>query len=234
MRKKTLLRNKVLAVIIRLMEETLIRIGNEIYAEQNKSYGLTTLKDKHIKVKGYTLNFQFNGKGGKPLSVALTDRTLAQITKKCQDLPGQHLFQYLDEDGKRHPVESADVNEYLNSIADKNFTAKDFRTWGATVAAAEILNRLPLSENEKENEKYIIKAVKQTAEQLNNTPAICRKYYIHPDIFEAYLDGYLFKAMSKASKSRSEYGLDKEEKAVLKVLKKYSGKRRKKQNRNGS
>jgi DNA topoisomerase-1 len=232
-KKKSLLRNKVLAVIIRLMEETLIRIGNEIYAEQNKSYGLTTLKDKHIEVNGYTLNFQFNGKGGKPLSVALTDRTLAKITKKCQDLPGQHLFQYLDEDGKRHPVESADVNEYLNSIVEKNFTAKDFRTWGATVAAAEKLNSLPLSGSEKENERNVVKAIKLTADELNNTPAICRKYYVHPDIIESYLDGYLMKEFSKAKKSKSKYGLEKEEKAVLNILKKYSRKRKKRTNSNG-
>jgi DNA topoisomerase-1 len=225
LKKKSLLRNKVLAVIIRLMEETLIRIGNEIYAEQNKSYGLTTLKDKHIEVNGFTLNFQFNGKGGKPLSAALTDKTLAKIVKKCQDLPGQKLFQYLDEEGKRQPVESADVNNYLNNIVEKNFTAKDFRTWGATVAAAEKLNKIPLSDKENENNRNIVKAVKQTAEELNNTPAICRKYYIHPHLIQAYLDGYLFKAMSqKTSAKKSKYDLDKEEKAVLNILKKYKTK----------
>lgn len=225
LKKKSLLRNKVLAVIIRLMEETLFRIGNEIYAEQNKSYGLTTLKDKHIEVNGFNLNFQFNGKGGKPLSVALTDKTLAKIVKKCQELPGQHLFQYLDEVGKRQPVESADVNYYLNNIVEKNFTAKDFRTWGATVVAAEKLNKLPLSDNEKDNNRNIVKAVKQTAEELNNTPAICRKYYIHPHLIQAYLDGYLTKEMSKKKSARkSKYGLNKEEKVVLRILKIYKAK----------
>jgi len=226
LKKKALLRNKVLAVIIKLLEETLIRVGNGIYAEQNKSYGLTTLKDKHIEINGYTLNFQFNGKSGKPLTLALTNKSIAKIVKKCQDLPGQNLFQYLDEEGNREPVESADVNNYLNDIVGKNFTAKDFRTWGATIIAAEKLNTLPLSDNEKENEKKIVEAVKYTAEELNNTPAICRKYYIHPDLLQAYLDGYLFKVMSKTTAGKTKYGHDKTEKAVLKILKKYKSKRK--------
>lgn len=224
LRKKSLLRNKVLAVIIKLMEQTLIRVGSEIYAEQNKSYGMTTLKDKHIRINGDTLNFNFNGKSGKPLSVSFTDKRLARIVKKCQDLPGQQLFQYLDEIGDRHPIESSDVNNYLNTIVEKNFTAKDFRTWGATVTAAKKLSNYPLSDNEKENKRIIVKAVKETAEELNNTPAICRKYYVHPHILQAYLDGRLFRTIATVSNSKSKYGLSSEEKAVLRILKKYNSK----------
>jgi len=221
LKKKSLLRNKVLAAIIKLLEETLIRVGNEIYAEQNKSYGLTTLQDKHIEINGSTLSFKFNGKSGKPLSLKLTNKTLAKVVKKCQDLPGQQLFQYITEENKRESVGSADVNEYLNSIVEKNFTAKDFRTWGATVFAVKKLYQLPLSDYPKENEKNIVGVVKETAHILNNTPAVCRKCYIHPDILKSYLDGFLFKAVEKSKPGRSEYSLNKEEKAVLRILKKY-------------
>jgi DNA topoisomerase-1 len=224
LKNKSLIRNKVLAIIIKLMEKTLIRIGNEIYAEQNNSYGLTTLQDKHLKIIGSSLNFQFNGKSGKPLQLTLTDESLAKIVKKCQDLPGQQLFQFFNEEGKRQPVESADVNNYLNSIIEENFTAKDFRTWGATVAAAVKLNKLPLSANEKENNKNIVSAIKQTASELNNTAAICRKYYVHPHILQAYLDGYLFKAFKNSPGRNTKFGLSGDEKAVLKILKKYKSK----------
>ncbi len=217
LRKKSLLRNKVLAVIIRLLEETLIRVGNEIYAEQNKSYGLTTLKDKHILIKGITIYFHFNGKSGKPFELDLKDRTLAGIVSSCQELPGQHLFQYIDEEGNPRRVESADVNEYLNSIVEKDFTAKDFRTWGATVTAAENFSKVHPAQNDKENKKLISDVVKQTAEELNNTPAVCREYYIHPYIIDAWLDGYLAKAMSAAYKTGS--GSDRTEQAVLENIK---------------
>ncbi|HSP86678.1 MAG TPA: hypothetical protein VLN45_00975 [Ignavibacteriaceae bacterium] len=224
LKNKSLIKDKVLATIVKLLEKSLIRIGNEIYAEQNNSYGLTTLQDKHLRINGSTLNFNFIGKSGKSLKLVLTDKTLARLIKKCQDLPGQQLFQYLDEEGKRQPVDSADVNGYLNSIIEKNFTAKDFRTWGATVVAAEKLSKLPLSDNEIENNRNIVSAIKQTANELNNTFAICRKYYVHPQIVEAYLDGYLFKVWNVSSARNSKYGLNKEEKAVLKILKKYQSK----------
>ena len=225
LRKKSLLRNKILAVIIKLLEETLIRIGNKIYAEQNQSFGLTTLKNRHIKIKGATLNFHFNGKGGKPFDLTISNKILSKIVKKCQDLPGQYLFQYLDEEGNCQPIESTDVNHYLNSIIEKNFTAKDFRTWGATILAAENLNQFPPEKDEKAIERNIVQAVKQTAKELNNTPAVCRKYYIHSDILEAYRTGYLSKVFSSTSSQRnSRYGLNKVEKNVLKILKRYSGK----------
>jgi DNA topoisomerase-1 len=225
LRKKSLTKEKVLAIIVRLLETTLIRIGNNIYAEQNSSYGLTTLKDEHLEVNGYSLNFKFIGKSGKPFKVTFTDKTLARIVKRCQDLPGQRLFQYIDETGIRCTVESVDVNNYLNRIIDQNFTARDFRIWGATVRITKELNILPLSENEKENKRNITKAVKVTAHELNNTPAVCRKYYIHPAIIEAYMDGYLLNIINNNRRSKMEpkYGLDFYEKAVLKILNKYSG-----------
>ncbi|MGE5861807.1 MAG: DNA topoisomerase IB [Ignavibacteria bacterium] len=224
LKKKSLTREKVLAVIIKLMESTLIRIGNNIYAEQNNSFGLTTLKDKHLEVDGYSLNFEFIGKSGKPFKITVADQRLARIVKKCQDLPGQRLFQYIDETGTRRTVESVDVNNYLNRVIEKNFTAKDFRTWGATLKAAKELKEIPLTQNEKENKRNIIKAIKHTAHELNNTPAVCRKYYLHPAIIDAYLDGYLFKVMNSHSPGKQpKYGLDYYERAVLKILLKYNG-----------
>jgi len=223
LKKKSLTRDKVLAAIIKLLETTLIRIGNSIYAEQNNSYGLTTLKDKHLEVNGYSLNFEFVGKSGKPFKVTFADKKLSRIVKKCQDLPGQRLFQYIDERGNRGIIESIDVNNYLNRMVGQNFTAKDFRTWGATIKTAKELIKLPLSENQKENNRNILKAVKATSHELNNTPAVCRKYYIHPAIIDAYMDGYLFKVMNNNSSAKqSKYGLDSYEKAVLKILLKYT------------
>jgi DNA topoisomerase-1 len=222
-KRKSLTKEKVLAVIIKLMEKTLIRVGNNIYAEQNNSYGLTTLKDEHLEVDGYSMNFRFTGKSGKPFKIRVEDKILAGLIKKCQDLPGQRLFQYLDENGTRSTLESVDVNNYLDSIVEKNFTAKDFRTWGATLKAAKELSKIPLTGNEKENKKNIVKAIKQTASELNNTPAVCRKYYLHPAIIDAYLDGYLFKVIKDDSaRKQPKYGLDYYEKAVLKILLKYT------------
>ena len=224
LKKKSLPLEKVLAVIIKLLEETLIRVGNRIYAETNNSFGLTTLQDRHLKVKGSNLKFEFTGKSGKLLQLDYNDKKLARLVKQCQDSPGQHLFQYFDEEGKRHPVESDDVNIYLNKIVEKNFTAKDFRTWGGTVIAVKELFSMPLSEFKKENERNVVKAVKIVASALNNTPAICRKYYIHPYIIESYLEGKLFKVIEKTLMKRrhSKFGLTAEEKALLVLLKKYS------------
>ncbi len=222
LRKRSLLRRKVLAVIVRLLEETLIRVGNEVYAEENDSYGLTTLKDKHVEVKGINIYFHFNGKSGKTFELDIKDRTLAKVVSMCQDLPGQHLFQYLDEDGKRQPADSSEVNEYLNSIVKKDFTAKVFRTWGATVLAAENFSKVTPEEDDKKNKKIISDIIKKTAEELNNTPAVCREYYIHPDIIRAWEDGYLSRAMKSRSSAKNKKELDKTEAAVLKILKRYS------------
>jgi DNA topoisomerase I len=224
LRKKTLTQEKVLAAIVRLLEETLIRVGNAEYAKTNKSYGLTTLKDNHIKIKGSAIKFSFKGKSGKDVDADFKDKRLAKIVKDCQDIPGQHLFQYYDDEGKRFPVTSGDVNEYLNEICGKNFTAKDFRTWGGTITAAEQFYLTGKAENEKESAKNIVKVVKEVAAALNNTPAICREYYIHPHIVEAYKDGYLFKIFPQPSgaNGKAKIDLSREEKAVLKILKKYS------------
>ncbi len=223
LRNRNLIRRKVLAVIVRLLEETLIRVGNEVYAEENDSYGLTTLKNKHVDIKGINIYFHFNGKSGKSLELDIQDRTLAKVVSQCQDLPGQHIFQYLDEEGKRQPADSADVNEYLNSIVEMNFTAKIFRTWGATVLAAENLSAVSPSKDEKENQKIVSDIIKKTAKELNNTPAVCREYYIHPDIIRAWEDGYLAKAVTQLIPSKKNSELNKTELAVIKILKRYSG-----------
>lgn len=221
LKKRSLRRQKVLAVIVRLLEETLIRVGNEVYAEENDSYGLTTLKDRHVDIKGINIYFHFNGKSGKPFELDIKDKTLADVVSSCQDLPGQNLFQYIDEEGKVQPVDSSDVNEYLNNItADNDITAKVFRTWSATVLAAENFSKVSPGENEKENKRIIAGIVKKTAQELNNTPAVCREYYIHPDIIKAWEDGYLVEVMNR--KRSSAGGLIKSEKAVLKILRKYS------------
>ncbi len=222
LRKRSLIRRKVLAVIVRLLEETLIRVGNEVYAEENDSYGLTTLKDKHVEIKGIDIYFHFNGKSGKTFELDIKDKTLAKVVSLCQDLPGQHLFQYLDEEGERQPADSSDVNEYLNSIVDKDFTAKVFRTWGATVLAAENFSKVPPEKDDKRNKKIISDIIKTTAEELNNTPAVCRDYYIHPDIIKAWKDGYLSKTMTEQISAKNKKELNKNELAVLKILKKYS------------
>ncbi len=223
LRKKKLIREKVLAVILRLLEETLIRVGNEVYAEENNSYGLTTLTDKHVDIKGINIYFHFNGKSGKSFELDIKDKTLARVVSQCQDLPGQHLFQYIDEQGKRQPVDSSNVNEYLNSIIEKDFTAKVFRTWGATVLAAENFMHVSPEENDTKNKRIISGVVKKTAEELNNTPAVCREYYIHPEIIKAWKEGYLPKAMNRKQRS-SRQGLNHSEKAVLTILKHYSKK----------
>jgi DNA topoisomerase-1 len=220
LKKKDLSREKVTAAIIRLLEETLIRVGNKIYAATNNSYGLTTLKDNHIKVDGSKLKFAFTGKSGKELRLDLKNKRVAKIIKQCQDIPGQHLFQYFDENGNRCRIDSNDINNYLSSVTGADFTAKDFRTWGGTITALNELTLYPLSENRKENEKNIVAVVKAVAGKLNNTPSVCRKYYIHPGLFESYLDGYLPKALEIASAKRNtRYGLNTEERALVYILK---------------
>lgn len=168
-------REKVLATLVRLLDTTLIRVGNEDYARTNRSYGLTTLRNKHLEVQGTRLHFAFRGKSGKRFEVSLQDRRLARIVKKCQDLPGQELFQYLEGE-ERRSVGSGDVNDYLRAITGEDFTAKDFRTWHGTVLAAAALREL----------KDAVQAVKRVSEHLNNTPAVCKKCYIHPAVLEAF------------------------------------------------
>ncbi len=184
-------REKVLAAIVHLLETTLARVGNEEYARTNESFGLTTLRDPHVTVNGATLRFRFKGKSGIEHDIELHDRRLARIVKRCQDLPGQELFQYLDEDGTTRTVDSADINEYLRSVAQQDFTAKDFRTWAGTICAVYALKEIGAGGSATETKKNITQAVKQVAKQLGNTPTVCRKYYIHPAVLQAYGEGTL-------------------------------------------
>lgn len=190
-------KRKVLAAIVALLEKTMMRVGNEEYAKQNKSYGLTTLRVRHTKVKGSHVEFDFRGKHGVSHHIDLTDRKLAKIVERCRDLPGQDLFQFLDQDGERHGIGSEDVNEYLQQISGEAITAKDFRTWAATNLAAEALAELERFDTQATAKKEVVKAVENVAKKLGNTPAICRKCYIHPAIFEGYLDGSLAEGLKQ-------------------------------------
>lgn len=184
-------RTKVLATVVRLLETTLIRVGNSSYAKENKSYGLTTLLDRHVDIQGAELRFHFTGKSGKTWRLKLQDRRIAKVVKACQDIPGQHLFQYLDDDGQRREVTSADVNAYLKDVTGQDITAKDFRTWTGTVLAAMALREFEKADSEAAAKRNVRAAIEQVAERLGNTPTICRKCYVHPDILAAYLDGDL-------------------------------------------
>jgi len=183
-------REKVLATVVRLLETTLIRVGNAEYARDNQSFGLTTLRSRHVDVAGATMRFRFRGKSGKEHSIAVADRRLARVVRACRELPGHEMFQYLDEAGERRAVDSADVNDYLRAATGEDFTAKDFRTWGGTVLALAALLRADSAEAEPAG-RAVIEAVKQVAAQLGNRPAICRKYYVHPAVIEAFLAGAL-------------------------------------------
>jgi DNA topoisomerase-1 len=184
-----LARDKILASVVRLLEKTLIRIGNDEYARENKSYGLTTMRRRHVAVSGHTLRFDFRGKSGMMHSVAVTDRRVARIVQHCQELPGQELFQYLDEDGKRQTIDAGDINDYLRRATGREVTAKDFRTWSGTMLAAYALRDLGPAATEKEAKANIVQAIDQVARRLGNTRAVCRKYYIHPVVLESYLKG---------------------------------------------
>jgi len=211
-------RRKVLATIVRLLERTFIRIGNEEYARENKSFGLTTLKNRHVNVKGAQMRFRFRGKSGRRHEVDVTDRRVAKVIARCQDLPGQDLFQYLDEDGEAQDVTSQDVNEYLRQIAGEDFTAKDFRTWGGTVLAAIALSQQEDFETKKQAKSNIKTAICAVAELLGNTPAICRKCYIHPVIVEAYLNHTRIAGLNGAGKELKQPDLRAAERSVLKFL----------------
>lgn len=188
---KGLPREKVLATVVRLLETTMIRVGNQDYAKANKSYGLTTLLDRHVAVDGAELRFRFKGKSGKQWKLGLKDRRVAKIVKASQDLPGQHLFQYLDAAGEQHEVTSGDINAYLKEISGEDITAKDFRTWTGTVLAAMALAEYETVDSEAAAKKNIRAAIETVAARLGNTPTVCRKCYIHPEIFESYLGAEL-------------------------------------------
>jgi DNA topoisomerase I len=184
-------REKVLATVVHLLETTLIRVGNDDYAKQNNSYGLTTLKNRHVAVKGNEVRFRFTGKGGKQWSLRVRDRRIAKIIRACQELPGQELLQYIDEQGNCQDVTSSDVNEYLKAITGKDITAKDFRTWAGTVLAAMTLSELQSFDNAAQAKRNLRSAIEKVSARLGNTPTICRKCYIHPEVLNSYMDGNL-------------------------------------------
>jgi len=221
MRQPDLSREKVLATVVRLLEVSLIRIGNEEYAKENKSFGLTTMRNRHAEVTGTRVKFQFRGKSGKSHVVEVSDRRLATIIRKCQHLPGQQLFEYLDPAGEVVPIGSEDVNEYLQKISGQPFTAKDFRTWAGTVLAAIALGKMEEVDSQTMAKRNVITAIEAVAGMLGNTVAICRKCYIHPTITASYLDGTLAGALRVKADSQIAHhlhDLKPEEAAVLALL----------------
>jgi DNA topoisomerase I len=214
-------REKVLATIVQLLERSFIRVGNEEYARENKSFGLTTMQDRHVDVKGSKLRFRFRGKSGRQHEVDVTDRRIARIVCKLQDLPGQSLFQYLDDEGNVRDITSQDVNEYLREITGEDFTAKDFRTWAGTVLAAIALSAAGEFETTKQAKANIKKAIEAVAKMLGNTPTICRQCYIHPFVLEAYLNGNSvngFRSNAQEQLERKGIDLVSAQAAVLKFL----------------
>jgi DNA topoisomerase I len=214
-------REKVLATTVHLLETTLIRVGNDDYAKQNNSYGLTTLRDPHVKVEGSELRFQFNGKSGKTWRLKVKDRRVAKIVKACQELPGQELLQYIDENGDRQDVTSADVNAYLKEITGKDITAKDFRTWAGTVLAALALREFETFDTDAKAKKNVRAAIERVSSRLGNTPTICRKCYVHPEIVNSYLSGSLLLEIKDEVETELREdlgGLKPEEAAVMTLL----------------
>ena len=219
----SLSREKVLATVVWLLEKTLIRVGSDEYARDNGSFGLTTLRRRHVAVSGATLRFEFRGKSGVPHAVAFTDRRIARIIQRCQELPGQELFQYLDDEGRRQSVDAGDINQYLREIAGRQVTAKDFRTWAGTMLAAAALRDIGPGTTEKESNANIVRAMDQVAKRLGNTRAVCRKYYVHPTVIEAYLDGFVLSPPvanehSLRRDSARPAGLRRDEIAVMDLL----------------
>jgi DNA topoisomerase-1 len=214
-------REKVLATVVHLLETTLIRVGNDDYAKQNNSYGLTTLKNRHVAVDGNEVRFRFTGKSGKQWSLRVRDRRIAKIIRARQDLPGQELLQYVDDDGMPQDVTSSDVNAYLNELTGKDITAKDFRTWAGTVLAAMALNEVKSFDTAAEAKRNLRTAIENVAGRLGNTPTICRKCYVHPEVLTSYLDGNLvleIKSAVEAELREDLDGLKPEEAAVLAML----------------
>jgi DNA topoisomerase-1 len=220
LRKNGLPREKVLAAAVQLLEKTLIRVGNEEYARDNGSVGLTTMRDSHATIKGGTVRFEFRGKSGVRHAVDLADARLARIIKACRDLPGYELFQYVDEDGRRQTIDSADVNDYLREVSGQDFTAKDFRTWAGTVLAAKALAELATFSSTAEAKRNVVAAIESVAKRLGNTKAVCRKCYIHPAILDSYLDGATIRTLkARASRLAKTRGtLSAEEVAVVGMI----------------
>jgi len=218
-------RNKLLAAIVRLLETTFMRVGNEEYARSNQSFGLTTLQDRHVKIEGAKIRFRFRGKSGKVHSIETSDRRLSRVIQRSRDLPGQELFQYLDESEAPQSIDSADVNEYLRSLSDEDFTSKDFRTWGGTLLAAAQLNQSNDGEANVSAKSVVARAVEAVALQLGNTPSVCRKCYIHPAVLQIFQEEKLLELWLKECVSCSaRAGLSQEESALLLYLESFAGK----------
>jgi DNA topoisomerase-1 len=221
LRRPGLPREKVLATVLRLLETTLVRVGNEEYARQNDSFGLTTLRDEHAEIDGSTIRFRFRGKSGKEHEVDVRDRRVARIVQRCQDLPGNELFQYVDEQGQVVKVTSGDVNEYLRSVTGDDFSAKDFRTWAGTVLAARALSELSAFDSAADAKRNVVKAIEEVAKRLGNTRAICKRCYVHPAIIDAYLEGAMIDVLrqrAEAELATELAHLPPEEAAVLGLL----------------
>jgi DNA topoisomerase-1 len=214
-------RTKVLAAVVRLLETTLIRVGNEEYARDNGSFGLTTLRERHAEVNGHTVTFTFRGKSGVRHCVDVSDRRLARVVRRCQELPGEELFQYVNGDGVTRDVTSDDVNGYLREAAGEEFTAKDFRTWAATVLAARALQEFESFDSDAQAKRYVVAAIESVAKRLGNTTSVCRKCYVHPAVVDAYLDGTLLQSLRRRVEAELKGDLrhlDAEEAAVLAFL----------------
>ncbi|MCX8255075.1 DNA topoisomerase I [Beijerinckiaceae bacterium RH AL1] len=221
MRRHGLPREKVAATLVALLEKTLIRVGNEDYARENKSFGLTTLRNRHLEIDGSSLRFDFKGKSGKMWNLDLRDRRVAKVVRSIQELPGQKLFQYLDDDGKRQPVSSSDVNAYLREITGEDVTAKDFRTWAGTVLASLALAEFETVDSQSARKKNVKAAIESVAKRLGNTPTICRKCYVHPRVLDSYLDGTMLESIKQEVEDElgdHAHKLRPEEAAVLGLL----------------
>lgn len=221
LRKRGMSRDKVMATIMRLLETTLIRVGNDEYAQQNGSFGLTTLHNKHVKVRGGQITFEFKGKSGVLHQIDVREPKLAKLVRRCQELPGQDLFCYLDADGRVHDVTSDDVNAYLREIAGDDFSAKDFRTWAGTILAAVALREFEEFNSERQAKQYLLRAVESVARMLGNTPAVCRRCYVHPAVLDSYMSGQTIATLQKSADQRLSGSLAKlrpEEAAVMMLL----------------
>jgi len=222
--RRGLPKKKVLAAIVRLLETTYIRVGNDEYAKENDSFGLTTMRNRHAYIDGYTLQFRFRGKSGLDHVVQLTDRRLARIVKACQELPGYELFEYINEDGEACRIDSADVNRYIREISGQDFTAKDFRTWFGSLLAAKELYGMGPARTATAARKNVVEGIKRVAKKLRNRASTCRKYYIHPAVLESYSNGSLFETMRRGEEQHEAYdgqGLRPEEYAVLVIITQY-------------
>jgi len=221
LKRPGLQRERVLAAIVRLMELTFFRVGNSEYAKANESFGLTTLRDRHVAIEGSRIHISFRGKSGKHHETDINDRRLARIVKSCRDLPGYELFQYMDVEGQRHTVGSAEVNEYLREITGEEITAKDFRTWAGTQLVAEALREFEAFDSEAERKRAVVRAVEKVAKHLGNTPTICRRCYIHPAVLEGYFEGTMLQTLADNTRkylAANIEGMSAEEAAVAAFL----------------